>query len=172
MHIKYFQFGRYFKKPSVTQETIWGVPWNTTINSWHIIITLKGIFFSKNTWLFHDSLMTLWRCTKMIYYLTYLLTYLCLFVWYTLNSLNSWIKKVRTSICKNKVKKKRKYKYFFRKFFLKKLFSAIFWGSKSRNSGESTKFRPEIESRNSGDHEFWNHEMRRPPVVSKAHNRR
>ena len=51
----------------------------------------------------------------------------------------------------------------FRKFS-KKIFFFAFFGSKSRNGGEIHEIRPETESRNSGDHEFWNHEMGGPPV--------
>ena len=39
-----------------------------------------------------------------------------------------------------------------------------FFSSKSWNGEEFTKLRPETESRNSGDYELWNHEMRGSPV--------
>ena len=41
-----------------------------------------------------------------------------------------------------------------------------FFSSKSWNGEEFTKLRPERESRNSGDHELWNHEMRESPVYA------
>ena len=55
------------------------------------------------------------------------------------------------------LKKKKKWD-----FFLKKL---GFFSEKSWYGEEFTKLRPETESRNSGDHEFWNHEMRGSPVA-------
>ena len=47
-----------------------------------------------------------------------------------------------------------------RKFFLKK---KIFWIFFSKLN-QFTKLRPETESRNSGDHELWNHKMQESPV--------
>jgi hypothetical protein len=70
-------------------------------------------------------------------------TYIC-----KLNSLDLKQKKIP--------KKSRKFSDFF--FF-------YFFISKSRNREEFTKFNLENESRNSGDHEFWNHEMRGSPVL-------
>ena len=49
---------------------------------------------------------------------------------------------------------KSRKKIFFLQIFLK-----------SRNREDFTNLVPEIKSRNSGDHEFWNHEMRGPPVL-------
>ena len=46
-----------------------------------------------------------------------------------------------------------------KKFF----FFAIFF-SKSRNGEDFHEISAETKSRNSGDHEFWNHEMWGPPV--------
>ena len=52
---------------------------------------------------------------------------------------------------------------FSEKISEKKFFFWIFF-SKSWNEGEFTNLRPETESRNRGDHELWNHEMRGFPV--------
>ena len=67
---------------------------------------------------------------------------------------------------KNK-KKGKKSKKNLKKKIEKNIF-AICLGSKSRNREEFTKLRPKTESRNSGDHEFWNHEMRGSPVAAPA----
>ena len=52
----------------------------------------------------------------------------------------------------------------FSKKILKKKILGFFF-SKSWNGGKFTKLRPEIESRNGGDHELWNHEIRGLPVL-------
>ena len=69
------------------------------------------------------------------------------------------------------LKKKIQIKFFFfADFFFPKFFFGFFFSflrSKSRNDGEFTNLMPEIESRNGGDHEFWNHEMRGSPVSWK-----
>ena len=64
---------------------------------------------------------------------------------------------------KKDTKKSRKNPENFPKIFWNKFFFDFFI-SKSRNREEFTKFNLENESRNSGDHEFWNHEMRGSPV--------
>ena len=56
-----------------------------------------------------------------------------------------------------------KFEIFSEKISEKNFFFWIFF-SKSWNEGEFTNLRPETESRNRGDHELWNHEMRGFPV--------
>ena len=57
------------------------------------------------------------------------------------------------------LKTKKNPKFFFWNFFFLGFFSEKSW-----NGEEFTKLRPETESRNSGDHELWNHEMRGSPI--------
>ena len=68
------------------------------------------------------------------------------------------------TVCKQKLSKIVENLKFFQKISKKKFFFGFFF-SKSWNGGEFTKLRPETESRNRGDHELWNHEMRGSPVL-------
>ena len=60
-------------------------------------------------------------------------------------------------------RKKSKIFFFFGFFFFSKFFFDFFF----RNH----EMRPKMESRNSGDHELWNHEMQGFPVVLSSANR-
>ena len=68
---------------------------------------------------------------------------------------------------KGTIKQKQLRCEVFPKISEKKIFFGFFF-SKSWNEGEFTNLRPETESRNRGDHELWNHEMRGFPVVKHS----
>ena len=59
--------------------------------------------------------------------------------------------------------KRQKPEIFGEKKSKKKFFFANYY-SKSRNGGEIHEIGALNKSRNGGDHEFWNHEMRESPV--------